>query len=60
MKKVIEILMKRDNLTREEAKAFLAEAMNEVFYAMQNGDDPEEVFTMYTGLETDYLYRLIN
>lgn len=60
MKKIIEILVKRDNISREEAKNLLAEAMNEVFLAMQNGDDPEEVFTMYTGLESDFFYMLIN
>ena len=54
MNKVIEILMKRDGISEDEAKALVDETRDEIMMC----DDPMEVDSIimeYLGLEPDYL-----
>jgi hypothetical protein len=52
---LIEFLMKRDGISRDEALWQIARAKEEVL----QGDDPVEVLENWFGLEPDYLYALI-
>jgi nucleoid DNA-binding protein len=57
--KIIRILMRRDDLSREEAEEAFLEGMEIVHEAIVDGSDVEEAFTEAFGLEPDYLFDLI-
>lgn len=56
-KEIVEIFMRRDGMTREDATELLKEAYSAVQEAILNGDDAGEVWMEETGLEPDYLYN---
>ena len=60
-KKVIEVLMERDNLTREEALARVEDCRSELYDALDGTSclDPEEVLMEELGLEMDFIFDLI-
>ncbi len=55
MSELCRILMKRDELTYDEAIEQIAEARNMV----ANGADPEEILYEEFGLEPDYVFDLL-
>lgn len=57
MKEVVEILMKRDDMSREEAEEFYQEVMDEMREYIEQGDymTAELVFEEEFGLEPDYI-----
>ena len=63
MKSIKEVLMKRDNMTSEEAEALIQEAKNEVNERLESGDmDMDidaEICQDYFGLEPDYFMELL-
>ena len=59
MNKVVEILMKRDNLTQEYAEKLVAETRDEIIM-LDNPLDADEVLMDYLGLEPDYLFDILN
>jgi hypothetical protein len=50
-----QILVRRDGLTRTEAR----DAINEARERVAQGEDPEEVLESEFGLEPDYIWELI-
>lgn len=52
---IVQILMRRDELTREDAEEQLSEARE----AVRHGEDPEEVLLDYFDLEPDYIFELL-
>lgn len=54
--KVIKILMDRDNIDREEAKALINETIDEM---IQYPMEADEIIMNYLGLEPDYIEDLI-
>lgn len=56
MNQIIQILMSRDELTRKEAEALLAELRERAL----SGEDPEELLYSELGLEPDYLFDLLD
>jgi len=50
-----EVLMRRDNLSSEEAQDQIREAQNRVM----QGEDPEKILYEDFGLEPDYIFDLI-
>ena len=59
MKEVIKILMERDGISEEEARALVKETRDEIMML----DDPLEadnVLMEYLGLEPDYLFDILN
>ncbi len=50
-----EVLIRRDNMTAEDADEMIAEARERVF----DGEDPEEILLEEFGLEPDYIFDLI-
>lgn len=59
MNKVIRILMKRDDMTREGATALVKDVKEMMLEAAHNGDDPEEVLIEELGLEPDYMMDIL-
>lgn len=56
---IIEVFMRRDGMTREDAIEHLKEAYLAVREAIENGYDADEIWMEETGLEPDYLYNLM-
>lgn len=58
---IIEILMKRDGMTREQAHEQVMEAREAMYDYIESGDyeSAEEVLTDLFGLEPDYIDYLI-
>ena len=56
---IVEIFMRRDGMTREDAIELLKEAYSAVQEAILNGDDTDEVWMEETGLEVDSLFNLM-
>ena len=61
MNEVINILMRRDGVTREEAKEMYLECRSELMDAIVGTSclDPEEVLASELGLEPDYIFYFI-
>jgi len=61
METIKEILMRRDNMSSDEADDLIDEAQKSLNYALANGQmqDAEEICADYFGLEPDYLTELI-
>lgn len=55
MNTLIQVLMDRDGLTKQEATTVIRDAQNLV----RDGADPEEVLYEEFGLEPDYVFDLI-
>jgi len=52
---IVKILMRRDDMSREEAY----EALQEARERLEEGEDPEEILLEEFGLEPDYLFDLL-
>lgn len=59
MKRVVGILQRRDNISREEAERQVQECREAMLEAIASGDDPEEVFMDELGLEPDYIPEVL-
>ncbi len=59
--KIVDILMRRDGLTRKEAVTMLRNARSEIMDAIEGTSclDPEDVLADELGLEPDYLFDII-
>ena len=55
MNKIIETLMRRDDMTFGEAKDILETCKARV---LDNGEDPQDVLQEECGLEPDYIFDL--
>ncbi len=53
---IVPTIMRRDGLSREDARQLVAEAREEVM----NGADPEELLAETFGLEPDYVMDLLS
>ena len=56
MKSLLEVLMRRDGLDKDEAEDRIAEARSLV---LDEGMDPEDVLAEEFGLEPDYVFDLL-
>jgi len=59
MNKVVEILMKRDNLEQDYAEKLVAETRDEIMN-LDNPLEADDVLMDYLGLEPDYLFDILN
>ena len=62
MQEIIDILMRRDSITRNEAQNLIDECIDEIFDCFYTGDYQacEDIVASYLGLEPDYLDILLN
>jgi len=54
-KSLKEVLIQRDGITEEEANELIAEAKEEFYRMLENGEDPSDICETFFGLEPDYL-----
>lgn len=59
MKEVVEILMRRDNLTASEAKKAVEEVRQMMADCSYNSAECEEIMADYLGLEMDYIFDIL-
>ena len=61
MNKIVEILMRRDGISRLEAENLVEECREEVWGAAARGNyqECEDIVASYLGLEPDYLEYLL-
>ena len=61
MNRVVEILMKRDGISREEAEQLVDLTREELTNAAADGDfeDPTEIIANNLGLEPDYILDIL-
>lgn len=57
MNKIVEILMERDDITEEDARALIEETRDEI---MCNPENTDEIIQDYLGLEPDYLDYILH
>lgn len=62
MKEIIDILMRRDGISENEANAILADCIDELRGAVYRGNytEAEDIVADYLGLEPDYLDIILN
>jgi len=56
MNKIVEILMRRDGMTEQEANDLLNETREMI---MEDASKTEDIMLMQLGLETDYIFDII-
>jgi len=54
-----QILMRRDNLTADEADEQIAEAKEELLQRLERGEPADDICEEFFGLEPDYLMELL-
>ncbi len=61
MKSIKQILIKRDNMSEEDADSIIEEAKDQMYFLLEKGriNEAETVCEYYFGLEPDYLEDLI-
>ena len=59
MQTLLEILMERDGLTKEQAEKQIADAREDLMNRLAEGDLPYDLCGEWWGLEPDYLEELI-
>ena len=62
MNEIIDILMNRDNISREDAESIVISCKEELEYVVNNGgsyDEAVEVIKYWLGLEPDYMDILL-
>jgi hypothetical protein len=52
---LLEVLMRRDQMTKEDAQALIDDARERI----AEGEDPEEILYDDFGLEPDYIFDLL-
>lgn len=61
MERVVKLIMKRDGLSYEDAKAEVSNTVDEMYEALESGnsDQVEEILMDNLGLEPDYIPQLL-
>lgn len=61
MQSLVETLIARDKISREQAEADIAECKAEMLEAIDSGDffEAEEIFAEWFGLEPDYMFEIL-
>lgn len=59
IEEVVAILMRKEELSREDALNWVKEALEWVEIAISRGEDPDDIWMDQTGLEPDYLYNIL-
>lgn len=59
IEEVVAILMRREQLSKEDARNWVKEALEWVEIAISRGEDAESVWEDEVGLEPDYLFNIL-
>lgn len=60
--KVVDILMKRDNMSKDEAEQLFNRVRNEIYEVLEDEggyDDVEDIMYCELGLEMDYIHDIL-
>ena len=60
LKSILEILMERDGLEKDEAQELISECKQELYARLDNGEMPYDICAEFFGLEPDYLDQLLD
>lgn len=62
MNEIVEILMRRDGISRLEAENLVEECREEMEYAVMRGKylEAEDIIASYLGLEPDYIFDILD
>ena len=53
------VLMKRDNISEEEADKQIKECREEFYQRLEEGEMPDDICEEWFGLEPDYIFDLL-
>ena len=59
MNKIVKILIQRDGISEEEARALIKETRDEIMM-LDNPLEADNVLMEYLGLEPDYMFDILN
>lgn len=59
MESIKQVLMRRDNMTSDEADELISECKSDLDMRLSEGDMPYDICQEYFGLEPDYLDELM-
>ena len=59
MESIKEVLMRRDNMSADEADELIAQAKDDLFERLDHGEMPDDICMEWFGLEPDYIFELI-
>lgn len=59
MKTIKEILIKRDDMSEEDANSLIEEARTDFHNQLSQGKMPTDICEEYFGLEPDYIFELM-
>jgi AmiR/NasT family two-component response regulator len=59
METIKEVLMKRDNMTEEEADDLISQAAEDLHERLTEGEMPHDICNEWFGLEPDYIFELM-
>ena len=59
MNKVVEILMKRDNISQDIAEGIVRETRDEII-VLEDPSEAGDIINEYLNLEPDYLFEVLN
>ena len=60
MKRIVDILIERDGMTKEDALSLIKEAQEELQEKLENSELPFEICAIWFGLEEDYIFDLLS
>lgn len=59
MSQIVQILMRRDGMSQQEAEDLLQEAKQDLHERLAQGEQPYDICEEWFGLEPDYIMELI-
>ena len=59
MESIKEVMMRRDNMSADEADELIAQAVEDLYERLENGEMPDDICMEWFGLEPDYIFELI-
>jgi len=59
MESIIEVLMRRDNISQKEAEQLVEDAKGELYSRLEEGEMSYDICAEWFGLEPDYLDELV-
>jgi hypothetical protein len=59
MESIVQVLMRRDNMSKEEAKDLVRQCKLDLQERLSNGEMPEDICQEWFGLEPDYIFELL-
>lgn len=59
MNKIVEILIRRDKITKEEAMQIFIDAQQDLIWRLEDNEDADDICEEWFGLEPDYIFDLM-